>query len=230
LEKMNAADHKTDLILAQEICDELRSGNNEAILSIYNRYNLIFLKFIRKRKKSIDIDRATSILTDFWVKLLNAKAICKYNGLASLKNYLLKILKDKIIDSFRHDNRKGAYSKIISDKEHEIDGFGSANVSPEKDLMHKEKIKVIHETLLMLSDSSASDAYLVKMHLDGLDYTQMAEMALGDIPHSKKQLDKKINAIKKQFTRSGTGSLSKFKSCLERVMRKNNLVREDMLN
>jgi hypothetical protein len=41
--------------------------------------------------------------------------------------------------------------------------------------MDKEKIRLVHETLLMLTDSSPTDAYLVKMHLEGMSYQQMAE-------------------------------------------------------
>jgi len=68
------------------------------------------------------------------------------------------------------------------------------------------------------------------MHLEGLDDSQMAERSLGGKDYPKKELDKKINAIKKQFTRDGTGSLAKFKSCLERVMRKNKLNQDDIFN
>lgn len=111
-----------------------------------------------------------------------------------------------------------------------MDGFESDNVSPEKNLMHKDKIKLIHETLLMLADTSPRDAYLVKMHLEGLNYSQMAERILSDKGYTQKQLDKKNNAIKKQFTRNRTGSLAKFKSCLERIMIKNKLIHDDIFN
>lgn len=227
---MSTGDHEKDLILAQELCAELRSGNNEAILSIYNRYHPFFLGYTRKRIYSIDKHRVLTILTDFWVELLNAKAICDYKGFASLKTYLFKILKFRIVDNVRRENRKSAYSKNISDKEHEMDGFESDNVSPEKNLMHKDKIKLIHKMLLMLADTSPRDAYLVKMHLEGLDYSQMAERSFSDKGYTQKQLDKKNNAIKKQFTRNRTGSLAKFKSCLERIMIKNKLIHDDIFN
>jgi RNA polymerase sigma-70 factor (ECF subfamily) len=227
---MNAGDHETDLILAQELCAELRSGNGEAILKIYSEYHPLFLGYTRRRIRSTDYDKATSVLSDFWVELLNAKAICNYKGLASLKTYLFKILNFRIVDNVRSAYRQSAYGKNISDKDHEIDGFGSDDESPEKDMIHKEKIKLVHEALLMLADISFDDAYLVKMHLEGLDYSQMAERSLGDKDYPQKELDKKINAIKKQFTRDGTGSLAKFKSCLKRVMRKNKLNQDDIFN
>ena len=222
--------HDTDLKLAQELCDELRSGNGEAILKIYNDYHPVFLGYTRKRLHSPDQDKATSVLSDFWVELLNAKAICSYRGLASLKTYLFKILNFRIVDNARSACRQSTYEKKTSDKDHDFDAFESENKSPEKEIIHKEKNKLVHEALLRLVDTSPSDAFLVKMHLEGLDYSQMAERNLGDKDCPQKELDKKSNAIKKQFTRDGTGSLAKFKSCLERIMRKNMLIQEDMFN
>lgn len=227
---MNAINHETDLILAQELCVELRAGNSEAILKIYKQYHPIFLRYTRYRLHSTDNDKATSVLSDFWVELLNAKVICNYKGLASLKTYLKKILNFRIVDHVRSANRQSTHEKNIGDKDHELDEFESENESPEKEIIHKEKIKLVHEALLMLVDTSPSDAFLVKMHLEGLDYSQMAERSIGDKDCPKKELDKKINAIKKQFTRDGTGSLAKFKSCVERIMRKNNLIQNDMFN
>lgn len=227
---MDTATHQADLILAQEACDELRTGNKEAILGIYNQYHPFFLGYTRRRMQAFDSDRITSVLTDFWVELTNAKAICDFLGLSSLKTYLFKILNFRIVDSVRRANRQSAPSKNISDRDHDLDAIESDTVTPEKDLMHKEKIKLVHQTLLMLSESSPTDAYLVKMHLEGMDYGQMAEKMLGKNNPSPKHLKKKINSIKKQFTRKRTGSLAKFKSCLERIMIKNQLVYADVLN
>ena len=193
---MTEADHHRDLALAQEICSELRSGNNEAILNIYNPYHHFFIGYTRRRVQSIDPDRANTILTDFWVELLNAKAICDYKGLASLKTYLFKILNFRIVDSLRRAKRQTGHAQNISDKDHEMDGFKSGTVSPESDLMHKEKIRLVHETLLLLSESSPTDAWLVKMHMEGLDYTQMAKQMLGNQDFTQRQLNKKVNAIK----------------------------------
>jgi RNA polymerase sigma-70 factor (ECF subfamily) len=89
---MNIVEHQEDLALAQKTCEQLRSGNNEAILGIYNIYQPFFLGYTRRRIHSFTDAGATSILDDFWVELLNAKAICDYRGLSSLKTYLFKIL------------------------------------------------------------------------------------------------------------------------------------------
>jgi RNA polymerase sigma-70 factor (ECF subfamily) len=227
---MNIPDHQNDLILAQETCEELRSGNNDSILGIYNKYQPLFMGYTRRRMQRFDSDRATLILDDFWVELLNARAICDFKGLSSLKTYLFKILNFRIVDNVRKANCKSAYGKNISSEDHEIDSFGSDDISPEKDLIQKEKLRLVHETLLMLTETSPTDAYLVKLHLEGYDYRQMAEKSLGKKACSKKELDKKTDAVKKQFTRNPSGSLAKFKTCLERVMRNKELVYHDMLN
>lgn len=216
--------------MAQETCVELRSGNNDAILGIYNKYHPFFLGYTRKRTHAFNDDRAISIIDDFWVELLNAKAICDFEGRSSLKTYLYKILNFRIIDNVRRANRQGAYRNNISNDGKEIDGFGDDGVSPESDLMDKERIRLIHETLLMMSEGSPADAFLVKLHLEGLSYQQMAERVLAKKSCSEKELKKKTDAIKKQFTRKQSGSLDKFKSCLQRVMRSNHLMQDDILN
>ena len=58
----------------------------------------------------------------------------------------------------------------------------------------------------------------------------MAEKSLGKKGYSEKELNKKTDAVKKQFTHNLSGSMAKFKTCLERVMRKKELVYHDMLN
>jgi RNA polymerase sigma factor (sigma-70 family) len=222
--------HLQDLQLAQETCDELRSGNHEAILGIYKKYHPFFLNYTRKKLPYSDNARAVSILDDFWVELLNAAAICSFKGLSSLKNYLFKILKFRIVDNRRKDSCQNSDSKNISAKEYDMDDFGSDEQSPEKDLLHKEKIKLIHESLMLLTDKSPEDAHLVKMYLEGLNYRQMAQKQLGNTHYTETDLDKKVNALKKRFTRQDTGSLARFKSYLERCMTKNRLAFADILN
>jgi DNA-directed RNA polymerase specialized sigma24 family protein len=225
---MDKLDRSEDLMLAKHVCRELLAGNKESILKIYNKYHTFFLKYTFNRLKSLELcnieNMATTILDDFWVELLNAKAICAFKAIASLKNYLFIILKLRIIDNKRKAFRKNADSNKLSDQNHNFDEFkANDGHSPEKDLMDKEKIRLINETLLMLTDESPSDAYWVKLHLEGLTYNQMAEKIIGNNPNSSKELKKKTDAVKKQFTRKKTGSLAKFKSCLKQVMQKNNL-------
>ena len=53
---MNTGSHEKDLLLAQETCSELRSGNNDAILNIYNQYHPLLLGYTRRRLRSSDSD------------------------------------------------------------------------------------------------------------------------------------------------------------------------------
>ncbi|VTR66061.1 RNA polymerase, sigma-24 subunit, ECF subfamily [Desulfosarcina cetonica] len=228
---MDIAKNYGDLSLAQETCTELRAGNNDAILPVYRKYHPVFMGYTRRRVKDFnDESRATSIVDDFWVELLNAKAICDFQGLSSLKTYLFKILNFRIVDNVRRAGRQNAYANNISSSDNNIDGFGADDVSPEKDLMAKEKVRLVNETLLMLTDSSPTDAHLMKMHMEGLNYQEMAEKLLGNKPKSDKEIKKKTDAVKKQFTRKTSGSMAKFKSCLERIMTKNQLAYGDLLN
>ena len=167
---METTGHREDLKLARETCDELRAGNNEAILGVYQTYHPFFLGYTRRRLQSADDARASTIVDDFWVELLNAKAICSYEGLASLKTYLFGILRFRILDALRKKSRQKAYGNNVSDRGREIDGLGSDDETPEKDLLNRERIKLVHEILMVLSESSPKDAHLVKMHLEGMNY------------------------------------------------------------
>lgn len=230
-QRMNIVKNHDDLFLAQETCSELRAGNNEAILPVYKKYHPLFMGYTRRRIRDFGDDgRATTIVNDFWVELLNAKAICDFKGISSLKTFLFKILNFRIVDNVRRAGRKNAYANNISGGDNDVDGFGADDVSPEKDLMDKEKVRLVHDTLLMLTENSPTDAYLMKMHMEGLNYQQMAEKLMGTKPKSDKELKKKTDAVKKQFTRKISGSMAKFRSCLERIMTKNQLAYSDLLN
>jgi RNA polymerase sigma factor (sigma-70 family) len=222
--------YKQDLLLAQRVCDELLSDNKNAILGIYNIYHLFFLEFTKRRLYSPEPDKVQTILTNFWVELLNARAICDYEGRASLRNYLLKILKWRIIDSIRKNGRRKGFTDSSDDEENPVEKIDDNSPSPKQNLLQKERQKIIHSVLMMLSMESPKDALLVKMHLDDLTYREMAEQELSGMNYNEAELNKKTNAIKKQFTRTGTGSLDKFKNCLERYMKKHELNYEDMFN
>jgi RNA polymerase sigma factor (sigma-70 family) len=220
--------YKQDLLLAQRVCDELLSDNKNAILGIYNIYHLFFLEFTKRRLYSPEPDKVQTILTNFWVELLNAKAICDYEGRASLRNYLLKILKWRIIDSIRKNSRRKMFTHNPDDEQDQVETIEDNSPSPKQNLLQKERQKIIHNVLMVLSMESPKDALFVKMHLDDLTYIEMAKQELSGMNCNEAELDKKTNAIKKQFTRKNTGSLAKFKDCLERYMKKHQLKYEDM--
>jgi RNA polymerase sigma-70 factor (ECF subfamily) len=55
------------------------------------------------------------------------------------------------------------------------------------------------------------------MYLEGLDYRQMAA-----------RIGKRVDAVKKQFTRETTGSLAKFKRMLKHLMQVQGITYEDI--
>ncbi|MEA1972699.1 MAG: sigma-70 family RNA polymerase sigma factor [Candidatus Cloacimonadota bacterium] len=211
-----------DLRLAQKICQELLAKNNDAIIEIYQKFQQLFVNFCRKRLYNNDPHQAESVLSNFWIELLNAKAICSYKAQASLKSYLIKILWRRIIDENRSFKRENSKKENIGDDQ-KI-GFleTSSYPSPEKGILNKEQERIMQEALLMLEEASIRDADLIKMYLHGLNYRQMVEQQSTNQKTDDTEMAKKVNSIKKQFTRERTGSLAKFKICLRRCLKKHN--------
>ncbi len=219
-----------DYHLSQDICDRLRSGDHESVQRIYSKYHLLFKAFARKRLFGNDHSRAEIIVNQFWVEILNAKAICSYQGKTSLRNYLLTILNRRIIDANRKwardndKNRKFANLVVENSEEKRVE------FSPEQILMNKEKMRLIHEALLQLETISTRDAYLMKMYLEGLSYKEMAEREMDPRDADGSTVNKKINAIKKQFTRPKTGTMARFKNTIASCLKDHDLALNDLLN
>jgi RNA polymerase sigma-70 factor (ECF subfamily) len=68
------------------------------------------------------------------------------------------------------------------------------------------------------------------MRLNGLSYKKMAEQEISGHGDAAAELRKKVDSIKKQFTRPVTGSLAKYKSLLEKNLEKNGIEPGDLLN
>lgn len=214
-----------DLDLAQRVCRELANGNNQAILELYSLYQTLFLGFAMRRVYSPSQDRANRLLSAFWLELLNGRAICSYAGKASLSTYLMVILNRRILDHNATIMKNRDRFVSAADPAHSPD----LQESPEDTLIRRQRKKVLAQTLASLENVSPRDACLVRMHLEGLSYEQMAERELGGMAQASGELHKKTNAVKKQFTRPGTGSLAKFKVLLARAMKKYDLTERDLL-
>ena len=209
--------------LAKKICQELLADNKDAILELYGRYQQIFINFARQRIYNTDVNHAESVLTNFWIELLNAKAICNYEARASLKSYLITILKRRIIDDNRKFGRQSQGGLPADDSD-------SASPTPEDVLIWEQRNKLLKKAILMLADNSPKDAYLIRMNLNGLNYKQMAEKILNNQKTDHNEMRKRTNSIKKQFTRKRTGSMAKFKICLSRCLESHGLEYADLLN
>ena len=227
---MRSLTFSDDYHLSQDICDRLRSGDRESVLKIYSKYHILFSAFARKRLFGNDHSQAEIIVNKFWIELLNAKAICSYQGKTSLRNYLLTILNRRIIDAnrkwVRGNNQKQKIEKLVVENSEE----NCVEVSPEEKLINKERIRLIHEALLQLETTSTRDAHLMKMYLEGLSYKEMAEREVNPRDVDDSAVNKKINAIKKQFTRPKTGTMARFKNTIAGCLKDHDLVFKDLLN
>jgi RNA polymerase sigma factor (sigma-70 family) len=227
-----------DIGLARQVCDELRSGNTNAINLVYKHYQVFFLNFAERRMYTNEQTAAETVCNDFWEELLNGKAICSYayknhsGQKAALKTYLTTRLNWRITDH----NRKYARDRKLFSPLDDDPGIAKLNAADERmqesaeaNYLREEQQKIIRQALMMLSETAPRDARLIRMYLNGLSYANMAEEELKKKGESKSNFAKKENAIKKQFTRPRTGSLAKFKICWGRVLKKKGLKQDDIV-
>ena len=226
---MKSCQTHTDYDLGQKICRELRSGNNSAILELYHKHGRFFAAFTRCRLFDDDPHGVENVLSNFWLELINARAICKYKGRASLRAYLTVILNRRIIDANRKFERKPNSSPLKTKNENSGDDLHYDQQTPEKQLIIKEQHRLIQKALLKLSDTCPRDANLIRMNLEGLSYEQMAERELNGVKTNADELKRRIDAIKKQFTRKATGSMAKFRNVLDNYLDTENLDYKDFL-
>jgi RNA polymerase sigma-70 factor (ECF subfamily) len=161
---------------------------------------------------------------------LNSKAICSYAGKAALRTFLLTILNRRIIDANRKFQRDMKFTEILDDQPINAADIPDTVKSPEDLVLQKERQKVVHDTLVRLSESAPKDAAFIRMHLNGLSYKKMAEQEFNGQDKAAGELQRKVDSIKKQFTRPVTGSLAKYKALLEANLQKNGIHPGDLMN
>ena len=224
--------HQThsDYDLGRKICRELRSGNRSAILAVYNRYQQFFTAFAQKRLFNKEQEGVEDVLSSFWLELLNGNAICSYNGVASLRTYLTVMLNRRIIDANRKFERNRSSISLLKEKANGSDESTHDRQTPEQTLLERERRNLIHKALVRLSDISPRDANLIRMNLEGLSYEQMAKRELNGEKADQAELKRKVDAVKKQFTRKETGSMARFRSVLNRHLDTAGLSYSDFLD
>ena len=214
-----------DIALAQRICKELRAGNQDAIITIYDQHNDYLLSFIRSKiyKSHIlksGVDR--EVLNDFWIIVLSKKGeiICRYmaKNSASLRTYLTNILFNQIKSINREIKKENTLFSDDNTPDDEDDNVNYCNSYRGEDLKSEtDEVELIHEALSLLSQDSPMDAKYIRMHL--LEEFTYEEIARQELPHEKdnKVIKRKTDAVKKQFTRDRTGSKAKFKKILQEL-------------
>ena len=209
-----------DIKKAERICRELRSGKTAAIDGLYRDYHQFFLAIALRRLYEPDV--AEDVLSGFWLEIIKSKAICAYEGKnnASLKTFLVKILLFRIIDQ----NRLSKQDRTIAI----CDATGGVSDPIERSEREQTIDKIIHESLLVLSQLHARNAELVRFHLRGWNHEEKAKRLLSaeNTDCTAEELVKKTNAIKKQWSRPG-GALAQFSLIVKRIMARDELNLED---
>ncbi len=210
---------ESDIALARKICEGLRSGEKECLGELVAAYNEFFLNFTRRRLFRAEV--AEDVVQSFWKEMLSGQTICTYalgsENPATLRTYLVGALHRRVIDANRKISKNGERHQEGGN----IQDRPDQAPSPHNGVVHSSSQdlarRLVHQALLRLSEHSPQDADLVRLHLGGLDYSQMAA-----------RVGKSRDAVKKQFSRADTGSLAKFKKALKHLMHIEGLRYEDI--
>jgi RNA polymerase sigma factor (sigma-70 family) len=166
-------------------------------------------------------DISDDVIQGFWEEMLNGRTICAYahgsKNTATLQTYLIGVLHRRVIDA----NRKTSRYEEIHQAEENLQERPDQAPTPHNVLAgltsNNLARQLLHQALLKLSEESPQDATLVRLYLEGLDQRQMAT-----------RIGKRVDAVKKQFTRENTGSLAKFKRVLKHLMQSQGITYEDI--
>jgi RNA polymerase sigma factor (sigma-70 family) len=215
---------REDIERARRICDELIAGNKRAIEELVFKYSDHFKRFAQSRlSKEAEIDWE-DVLSDFWVQLLDGRIICDFlndpktqtGRKSSLKWYLMCILSRRIIDAIRSRERRRNKNEAYRENQEIISGDTERN--PDDILLQKEKKMLIKRALILLSESDPIAARRIRMHFfDGKTHSEIARQELGKPNPGADELRKKEQAIRKQFTRKGSGHIAQLKIAFQRV-------------
>jgi RNA polymerase sigma factor (sigma-70 family) len=220
-----------DKALAEKICEALLAGDRHPLEEMVSSYQKLFFPFARRRL--FNPQDVEDVLQNFWEELMNGRAICRYaqqvEHQISLRSYCLGILNHRIIDrnrQFVKERQRRAETDPTS--------RGSVNPgeSPEQLLAQSASDdlarSLVHAALIRLTERFPRDVELLRWHLAGLNYEDMAKRLLGPGRMEAADIQKKINAIKKQFTRENSGSLARFKAVLLDLMQQRGLGYDDL--
>ena len=216
-----------DHSLAKSICEALLAGNLQPLEEMVLSYQKLFLPFARRRLfHPQDVE---DVLQNFWEEMMHGKAICRYaqepESQVSLRSFCLGILNRRIIDRNRQISRER--KRFTTDNP----TANNPDDSPEELLAQSVSDnlarRLIHATLIKLAEHSPQDVVLLRWHLEGLSYEDMAKRLLGPGQTASTTIKKKINAIKKQFTRESSGSMARFKIVLQELMQAQGLSYDD---
>jgi hypothetical protein len=181
---INVASHNKDLELAKNISNQLSQNNNEAILALYRVYYSFFMSYISWSIERYDRDLIFSKLEEFWIKILEDNALKEYSGKNSLKAFLINYFNTHLSDKSNFDD----ISEIETSK----------------------LFQFIKSRLLKLSEISPTDAFLMNLYLEGIDFCNITERYCRRMAFEGKESNTKLDAIKKHFYANKYGTFSFF--------------------
>jgi RNA polymerase sigma factor (sigma-70 family) len=216
-----------DKSLAQKICAALLAADRHPLEEMVSSYQKLFLPFARRRL--FNPQDVEDVLQNFWEELMNGRAICRYAQHAefqlSLRNYCLGILSRRIIDRNRQFGKE-RQRRAAGNPQTANPGDSPEHLlaqSASDDLARS----LVHAALIRLAERSPRDVELLRWYLAEMSYEDMARQLLGPGQMETATLQKKINAIKKQFTREKSGSLARFKALLLELLQQRGLSYDD---
>jgi RNA polymerase sigma factor (sigma-70 family) len=217
-----------DKSLAQTICQAILAGDRQPLREIISSFQKLFLAFARRRL--FNAQDVGDVLQNFWEELMNGRAICRYaqdvEYRLTLRSFCLGILNRRIIDRNRQFSKERQRLTVENpDVANPGDPPDSLLEQSASDHLARS---LVHAALVRLARQSPRDAELLRWHLDGMSYEDMAGRLLGPGWSDSATRQKKINAVKKQFTRANSGSLAKFKTVLLELMQQQGLNYDDL--
>ena len=105
-------------------------------------------------------------------------------------------------------------------------GSDLRNDPPKEQPSWKNQKKLIHEALMKLAEISPKDANLIRMHLEGCSYEDMAMHDLAEKDAKPEEVSNLTALITKQFSNNRTGSMAKLKIIIKRLMEKKQFMSE----
>lgn len=206
---MKKNNYHEDIAVAKRLCKEILKGNREAIKEIYSAYHQFFAKYLSKMilsKNIIESQRveAETILSIFWIELLDGKDFCNYEGYrgASLRTFLTQILFRRLQDELRKAARIGRLEREAKQAGECSFNLHQRPAQPDDEIIQQEYKEILHKTLLELSDESPEDADIMRMHFKGLSYKEMAERKLQGTQLDAKNIAKLTDSIRQRFNRT----------------------------
>jgi DNA-directed RNA polymerase specialized sigma24 family protein len=216
-----------DKSFAQTICEALLAGNRQPLEEMVSSYQKLFLPFVRRRL--FNHQDVEDVLQNFWEELMNGRAICNYarqeDYRLSLRNYCLGILNRRVIDRNRQVARERQH--LTAENDHTANPGNSPEHLLTQSASDTLARSLVHGALIRLAEQSPRDVELLRWHLDGMSYEDMARRLLGPEQMTTATLRQKINALKKQFTRESSGSLARFRAVLLELMQEQGLRYDD---